>query len=1043
MAKQKISDIYVADNLTDFISVLFTQFAESRRPYEQSWKDCWWNFLGQYNPEKRLQSNEGEKGRSRIFFRLTPQKVRAAQAKIMESIGMEIPFNIVPLFDNPQTEYNLQAICSAQKDIIRNQYKKINLRDRFDTEVLLMCIYGTGILKGPIISEKIVPSVEENIKEVMGVKVPMWKIPFKNYPRWKRVYRKEYRKEVDSVSIWDFYTDVNVETAEESIGNIEKHLYSPYEFQSKFFNNSEYNQDNVIAAYNLACVPMDVESQQIVEADKFMGVQAPKDLQITVIEYWGQAPYGLVKEYLSKEGDEEENDKNYKDTDIVECSVIMSAINNDADQLNNCSILKAKLNPSGQRIYKVCPFIKNPGIPYGIGVAESVKDSQKVINSLSRLFVDNKVLTGNAMFAVQKELIDTRATKNGFKVHPGKIFFTKGDVNQAIKPLIFPDITGGLDVALDRFERWADEESGIPKYTQGEANSSFLNKMLDIYTPVPMADGSYKILRDIEDGDTIVGSNGMPTKVLKAHKIHFPERAYDITFKSGEKITAGGEHLWTIETPNGRRKTIDTDSLYEYKQNHKARVFVPRVERVYTGQELELPLDPYILGLWLGDGHTYAPRITTPDSYIVERLKLFAEAKGGKIKKDKTQNAGLATTYYIDGLHKPLHDLGLLRKTSDDDKEGKHIPEVYFHASYSQRLELLRGLMDTDGCHHSYNLSIFTQKEGRLLDDVIRLIESLGGFPKKCKTNPGKMAREGVKYFNINFNLADNPFNLPKKANKWKAPAKKHNRQTIVSIVPTEIRLMRCLTVDAEDGLFCVGKRFTITHNTASGMSMIINQSNVFLKTTIRNIDEFWIKPLTRDFNALNEIDGSYPEAINIPMDVVPMGVDNLMAKEIKFENTMKLFDIANKVGWMPYLKKAEALNTVSDLLDVKGLVVNEVEAQQIDQQMQMQAAQQPQATLSANINSDLLGALSSNERVQLVQKLGVQGDINANNELLMKKAQDLELETQAKIMVNDRKELGKAQGKMANDIIGSMTKQESQPKEEVVIEEQTNEISD
>jgi hypothetical protein len=224
---------------------------------------------------------------------------------------------------------------------------------------------------------------------------------------------------------------------------------------------------------------------------------------------------------------------------------------------------------------------------------------------------------------------------------------------------------------------------------------------------------------------------------------------------------------------------------------------------------------------------------------------------------------------------------------------------------------------------------------------------------------------------------------------------------------------------------------------------MIINQSNVFLKTTIRNIDEFWIKPLTRDFNALNEIDGSYPEAINIPMDVVPMGVDNLMAKEIKFENTMKLFDIANKVGWMPYLKKAEALNTVSDLLDVKGLVVNEVEAQQIDQQMQMQAAQQPQATLSANINSDLLGALSSNERVQLVQKLGVQGDMNANAELLMKKAQDLELETQAKIMVNDRKELGKAQGKMANDIIGSITKQESQPKEEVVVEEQTNEISD
>lgn len=705
MAKQKISDIYVADNLQDFISTLFTQFAESRRPYEQVWKECWWNFLGQYNPEKRLQSNEGEKGRSRIFFRLTPQKVRAAQAKIMESIGMEIPFNIVPLFDNPQTEYNMEVISSSQKDIIRNQYKKINLRDKFDTEILLMCIYGTGILKGPIISEKIVPSVEENIIKVMGVDVPMWKIPFKQYPRWKRVYRREYLKEVESVSIWDFYTDVNVDTAEESIGNIEKHLYSPYEFQSKFLNNPDYNQDNVIAAYNMAYVPEEVEKEQIVEADKFMGVQAPKDLQITVIEYWGQAPYGLLKEHLEEK--ELDGLDKYKDTDIVECSVVMTAINNDTDHLNNCSILRAKLNPSGQRIYKVCPFIKNPGNPYGIGVAESIMDSQKIINSLSRLLIDNKVLSGNSMFAVQKELIDTRATKNGFKVHPGKIFFTKGDVNQAIKPLIFPDITGGIDVTLDRFERWADEESGIPKYTQGEASSSFLNK-------------------------------------------------------------------------------------------------------------------------------------------------------------------------------------------------------------------------------------------------------------------------------------------------------------------------------------------------TASGMSMIINQSNVFLKTTIRNIDEFWIKPITRDFNSLNEIDGSYPEAINIPMDVVPMGVDNLMAKEIKFENLIKLINLSKEVGWMPYVKKVDALNTVSDLLDVKGYVVNPVEAQQIDQQLQMQAAQQPQATLSANINSDLLNALSSTERVQLVQKLGLQGDINANNELLMKKAQDLELETQAKIMVNDRKELGKAQGKMANDILGSMVKQEEQPKVEEkteIVEEQTNEI--
>lgn len=678
MAKEKVSDIYSTDNLEDYLSVLFTEFSEGREPYEDVWKECWWNYIGQYNPEQKLQTTEGSAGRSRIFFRLTPQKVRAAHAKIMESLGLEIPFKMIPLDDNAYTEYKLQSIANAQKDIIRNQFKRIGLRDKFDTEVLLMCIYGTSILKGPVLVNKTTETVEENIQHVMGVDVPMWKIPFKNYPRFKRVYKNFSYKEVYPVSIWDFYMDNNADSADKSIGCMERKYYSPYEFQQRFFNNEDFNQDAVIRAYNLAAEPDDEEELSVTRGDKFMGTNSVKDTKISVIEYWGQAPYSILKEHL-KDNIEE---LTYKDTDIVECSVLMAGVESDGHHLKSTNILQAKLNPSGNRIFKVCPFIKNPGSPWGIGVAESIRDSQKVINSLARLVIDNKVLSGNGMFAVQKEQIDTRATKN-FTLYPGKIFFTKGDVNQAVKPLVFPDITGGIEATLDRFERWADEESGIPKYTQGES-SSFLNK-------------------------------------------------------------------------------------------------------------------------------------------------------------------------------------------------------------------------------------------------------------------------------------------------------------------------------------------------TATGMSMIINQSNVFLKTTIRNIDEFLIKPLARDFNTLNEVDGSYPQAINFPLDVVPMGVDSLMAKEIKFESAMKLFQVAKETDMLPYIKKTSALQMVSDLLDVKDLVVGEVEAQQVSESLAQQAQLAAQAKLSANIDANLLAALSASERAQVVQKLGVIGDPNANNELLVKKAQELELETQSKIMINDRKELGKAQGKAADDILNSM----------------------
>lgn len=699
MAKEKITDVYQTTCLEDFISVLYTQFAQGRKPYEERWQENWWNFIGQYNPDRKLQTTEGQQNRSRVFVRLTQQKVRAAQAKIMESIGMEVPFKLVPINNTPQTEYDLAQIASAQKDIIRDQFRKIDLRDTFDTATLEMGIYGTAVLKGPVVTKKTIEGVEENVKNVMGMQVPLWKIPMSKYPHWKRVFVDVLQKDVYPVSIWDFYTDNNADANNKSIGCMERHNYSPYEYQQIFIGDDQYDQENAIYQFNLATIPDYIEKLEVQQGEKYMGQVSPKDTKITVVEYWGQAPYSLIKEYLN----DEDRAYEHKDTDIVECSAILAGTASQTDVLTNLSVLKVRLNPSGDRIYRVCPFIKNPGSPWGIGVAESIRDSQMLINSLTRLMVDNKALSGNGMFAIQKEQLDTRATKDGLKVYPGKVFFIKGDVNTAIKPLAFPDVTGGIEVAIDRFERWADEESGIPKYTQGES-SSFLNK-------------------------------------------------------------------------------------------------------------------------------------------------------------------------------------------------------------------------------------------------------------------------------------------------------------------------------------------------TATGMSMIINQSNVFLKTTIRNIDEFWIKPLAKAFNLLNEVDGSYPTEINIPLDVVPLGVDSLMAKEIKFENAMKLFQVAKETDLLPFLNKTNALKLVSDLLDVKGLVVTDVEAQQISQMLQAQAANASQASLSANIGSDLLGALTDGERAQVLQKMGVQSDPQADAKLLIKKAQGLELETQAKIMVNDRKELGKAQGKAADNILGSMLKKEEPNPTPQTVVENVNEV--
>lgn len=683
--KEEISQIYAADSLESYIGDLYKSFADGRKPREELWEECWYNYISKYNPKTTLTSTEGVNNRSKVFVRLTLQKIRAAHAKIMESLGVEVPFRLVPLNDTPKLEYQLEGIAQRQKDVIRNQFKRIGLRDILDTEIELMCIFGTCILKAPILTKKTVSAVRENIRQVGGLNIPMWKIPFANFPRFKRIYKDEYIKNVIPVSIWDFYTDNNADSADKSIGSIERKYYSPYEFQQMFFNNDDIDQNAAIRAYNLATTTKDTEKNEVTLGDSYMGEDDPKDIKIAVLEFWGQAPFSLIKPYIDMSDEELEGIK-HKDTDLVECSVLLAGQDSETNNLQGSTILQAKLNPTGERVFKVCPFIKVPGSPWGMGVAECMKDSQAIINSFTRLMIDNKSLSGNSMFVIQKDQIDERATKSGFKLFPGKIFFSKSAAKDAVTPLIFPDITGGLEQALDRFERWADEESGIPKYTQGEAAASYLNK-------------------------------------------------------------------------------------------------------------------------------------------------------------------------------------------------------------------------------------------------------------------------------------------------------------------------------------------------TASGMSMIINQSNIFLKTTIRNIDQYLIKPIAKAFNELNEIDGSYPADINIPMDIVPMGVDSLMAKEIKFESAMKLFQVAKETDMLPYINKSYALRLVSDLLDVKGLVVNEVEAEKISQQLAVNAQNAPQATLSANIGSDLLNALSSAERAQVVSKLGIQGDMNAADELYIRKAQELDLETQSKIMINDRKELGKAQGKAADTILTQTVK--------------------
>ena len=514
-------------------------------------------------------------------------------------------------------------------------------------------------------------------------------------------------------------------------------------------------------------------------------------------------------------------------------------------------ILRAEPNYMGRHPFFAISPTKDPHrIWVKRSYAELIGELQDMKVALTRQIVQNIALTNDPKMILAEDSINISDYIEGRKVIRKKPGANMGDVAMSMP---VNQLSPQTFQFLEWLEGQKENRTGITRYNQGlDANS--LNKMCDIHHMIPLANGKFKELKDIVDGDILVGQNGQPTTVIKAHEIQLPKKAYELKFSNGEVIRAGGEHLWTIQNQRGTRKTVDTDYIFNYMSKYKERVYIDRVQKPLSSLDKDLPLDPYFLGLWLGDGGSWQNVFCSEDEEIIEYVNNWTIEHGGYLEKTKHQNSGKAVTYRIKDtdLTDICIDLGI-RKSYSENSGVKHIPEIYFEASYEQRLELLRGLMDTDGCHHSGGFCIFTQKEGQLCDDVVRLAKSLGWDVTVTETNPGKLAKPNTKYYNIGISALDNPFKLAKKAKKWKRQTRMVNKVRIVSITEIEPIPMRCLTVDASDGQFCIEYTYTVTHNTATGISAILGQSAQRLELVARMFAETGISELFRFMVSLNQ----------------------------------------------------------------------------------------------------------------------------------------------------------------------------------------------
>lgn len=243
-------------------------------------------------------------------------------------------------------------------------------------------------------------------------------------------------------------------------------------------------------------------------------------------------------------------------------------------------------------------------------------------------------------------------------------------------------------------------------------------------TPVLMFDGTIKPVEDVEEGDLLMGDDSTPRTVLRLRRGQ--ENMYRFTYMDGISHVFNESHILCLVATqtHGRQTTGDktTPLVRDYltwSERKRRTNAAYRSGCDFQAQDKELPIPPYILGLWLGDGTNCCPEICNPEPEVREEIFEYAKNCGYGITIDREYHYFFTNHKRHYGFLYKLKQLGLYK--------NKHIPHAYKTASREGRLELLAGLLDTDGfLYNNGGAYEITQKSENLAKDILYLVKSLG-----------------------------------------------------------------------------------------------------------------------------------------------------------------------------------------------------------------------------------------------------------------------------------------------------------------------------
>lgn len=329
-------------------------------------------------------------------------------------------------------------------------------------------------------------------------------------------------------------------------------------------------------------------------------------------------------------------------------------------------------------------------------------------------------------------------------------------------------------------------------------------KALALDTPIPTPTG-WKAMGSLRVGDKVFDEAGKPCNVTWVSPVWRDRRAYVVRTDCGDEIIADEEHEWRVRLCGKAKMTFATQKTKDLCRRRSKRPMIKRAASLDL-PEADLPIEPYLLGVWLGDGHSAGMRVT---SSVEDQAWLIPELQRLGVEVHVTSQPTLLS---ITGQRAKFAAEGLLHDPAHSTYGRKHIPPAYLRGSRAQRLALLQGLIDTDGtvCRER-GCTTFCSTNIELADGVRELARSLG---VKAWLSEGRASLEGRDcgpVYRVSFYMADSA-RMPRKAARARDQHRTPN--TYIDVTPvSEPRDTVCIEVDSPSHLFLCGRSMTPTHN--------------------------------------------------------------------------------------------------------------------------------------------------------------------------------------------------------------------------------------